>query len=212
MDPKAISSPPMPPPLRADAAAIAPPPAMPPPLPPVPGSPPPLASSPTAVALPGVEHSWLRRWPVYQLGMWVLAAAAVSAIPALLDIVAQVRQDEPAGISRWALGVLLASGLQAVYAVYLLQLPDWGTAWVLSLVMLVFATMYAVLLGALTLANQQSQLVQALELGELLVGGRASLWCLAMLCTYALLAYFSGRVSFRWRRAYWQCAGGEFRA
>lgn len=209
MDPKAIPSPLMPPPLRADAAVIAPPPAMPPP---VPGSSPPLAPSPRAVALPGVEHSWLRRWPVYQLGMWVLAAAAVSAIPALLDIVAQVRQDEPAGISRWALAVLLASGLQAAYAVYLLQLPDWGTAWVVSFVMLAFAAGYAALLGALTLASQQSQLVQALELGETLSGGGAAIWCLAMLGTYALLAYFSGRVSFRWRRVYWRSAGGEFRA
>jgi len=159
-----------------------------------------------------VEHSWLRRWPVYQLGMWVFAAAAVSAIPALLDIVAAGQQGEFSDISRWAWAVLLASGLQAAYAVYLLQLPDWGTAWVVSLVMLGFAAGYAALLGALTLASQQSQLVQALELGHTLSGGGAAIWCLAMLGAYALLAYFSGRVSFRWRRAYWRSAGGEARA
>jgi hypothetical protein len=139
--------------------------------------------------------------------MWVIAAAVVSAIPALLDIVALVRQDASAGISRWALALLLASGLQAVYAVYLLQLPDWGTAWVMSLVMLILATGYAALLGALTLANQQSQLVQFLELGDMLPGGQATVWCLAMLSLYSLLAYFSGRISFRWRRTYWRWAG-----
>lgn len=141
--------------------------------------------------------------------MWIFAAAAVSAIPALLDIAASAQQGESAGISRWAWAVLLASGLQVAYAVYLLQLPDWGTAWVVSLVMLVLAAGYAALLGALTLASRQSQIVQALELGETLSRGGAAIWCLAMLVTYAVLAYFSGRVSFRWRRAYWRNAGGE---
>jgi hypothetical protein len=206
--------PPPPPPLHADGApaerlllAAPPPSAAPPPLPPTSGTSPPLPPAPTASSLPGVEHSWIKRWPVYQLGMWVIAAAVVSAIPALLDIVALVRQDASAGISRWALALLLASGLQAVYAVYLLQLPDWGTAWVMSLVMLILATGYAALLGALTLANQQSQLVQFLELGDMLPGGQATVWCLAMLSLYSLLAYFSGRISFRWRRTYWRWAG-----
>jgi hypothetical protein len=182
--------------------------APPPPLPPASGTSPPLPPNPTEEALPGVEHSWIRRWPVYQLGMWVIAAAVVNAIPALLDIVALVRHDASAGISRWALALLLASGLQAVYAAYLLPLPDWGTAWVMSIVMLVFATGYAALLGALTLANQQSQLVQFLEVGDMLPGGQATLWCLAMLSVYSLLAYFSGRISFRWRRTYWRWANG----
>ncbi len=211
----AVPPPPAPPPLRSAAApadepllAAPPPTAAPPPIPPATGTSPPLPPAPTASSLPGVEHSWIRRWPVYQLGMWVIAAAAVGAIPALLDIIGHVRQGESVGISRWALALLLASGLQAVYAVYLLQLPDWGTAWVLSIVMLVFATGYAALLGALTLANQQSQLVQFLELGDMLPGGQATIWCLAMLSIYSLLAYFSGRISFRWRRIYWRWAGG----
>jgi hypothetical protein len=140
--------------------------------------------------------------------MWVIAVAAVGAIPALLDIIAHVRQGDTAGISRWALALLLASGLQAVYAAYLLQLPDWGTAWVMSIVMLVFATGYAALLGALTLANQQSQLVQFLEVGDLLPGGQATVWCLTMLGIYSLLAYFSGRISFRWQRVYRRWASG----
>jgi hypothetical protein len=140
--------------------------------------------------------------------MWIIVAAVVGVIPALLDIVAHVRHGESAGIARWALALLLASGLQAAYAGYLLQLPDWGTTWVLSIVMLVFATGYAALLGALTLANQQSQLVQFLELGDMLPGGQAMIWSLVMLGFYSLLAYFSGRISFRWRRVYCRWANG----
>jgi hypothetical protein len=207
---ESVPPPPEPPPLRSDAAPVdGPPPTAPapPPIPSSPGTSPPLPQVPTDSSLPGVEHTWLTRWPVYQLGMWVIVAAVVGVIPSLLDIVAHIRQGESAGISRWALALLLASGLQAAYAVYLLQLPDWGTAWVMSLVMLVFATAYAALLGALTLANQQSQLVQFLELGDMLPGGQATVWCLVMLGLYSLLAYLSGRISFRWRRTYWRWAG-----
>ena len=166
--------------------------------------PPPPASEP--VSLPGVEYHWIKRWPVYQLGMWVIAAAVVSVIPALLDVIQRVPQADAVWISRWALTLLLAGGLQIAYAVYLMQLPDWGTAWVLSIAMLVLATGYAALLGALTLANQQSQFIQFLELGDKLPGRQATTWCLLMLTLSGLLAYFSGRISFRWRRTYWRWA------
>jgi len=68
------------------------------------------------------------------------------------------------------------------------------------------ATAYAALLGALTLANQQSQFIQFLELGDKLPGRQATTWCLLMLVLSGLLAYFSGRTSFRWRRTYWRWA------
>lgn len=153
-----------------------------------------------------MEHDWLKRWPVYQLGLWVIAVAVVSVIPALLDLLQNARQTDSAGISRWALALLLAAGLQIAYAVYLMQLPDWGTTWVMSLVMLVLTTVYAALLGALMLAKPQSQFIQFLELGDKLPGQQATIWCLMMVILSAFLAYFAGRVSFRWRRAYWRWA------
>jgi hypothetical protein len=184
-------------PPTADAPPLVPPPAAPP------VAPPPAVAP---VALPGVEHDWLQRWPVYQLGLGVIVVAAVSAIPALLDLLRFARQTDAMGMSRWALALLLAAGLQIAYALYLMQLPDWGTAWVISIVMLVLATIYAALLGALTLAKPQSQFIQVLELGDKLPGHQAAIWCLMMLVLSAALAYFSGRISFRWRRAYWRWA------
>ncbi|NLF73299.1 MAG: hypothetical protein GX575_30035 [Candidatus Anammoximicrobium sp.] len=151
----------------------------------------------------------MKRWPVYQLGMWVIAVAVVSMIPALLNVTPSAPQADSAPVSRWALALLLAGGLQIAYAVYLIQLPDWGTAWVTSIVMLAFATAYAALLGILTLAGPQSQVVQFLELGDSLPGRQASTWCLLMLVLSGSLAYFCGCISFRWRRTYWRWARPE---
>ncbi len=206
LPPPTIESIPPPPPLpppRPDAAPFGTPAAaVPPPMHPPPAAPP----EPTPTKLPGVEHAWLRRWPVYQFGMWVIAVAIVGVIPALLDIIGHASHADAVWISRWALLLLLTSGLQIAYAVYLMQLPDWGTAWVTSVVMLLYAAGYAAMLGMLTLANQQSQIVQFLELGDKLPGHQATTWCLAMLTVSGLLAYFSGRISFRWRRTYWRWA------
>lgn len=211
-------APPSPPPLTAgdgrtaraaaEAAPIAPPPSLslPPPLPPPAAVSPPAPQVPDPPLLPGIEHSWLKRWPAYQIGLWLLAAAVVGVIPVLLDLVEHLRQSGSAGLSRWAWAQLMASGLQVVYAVYLLQIPDWGTLRVVSLVLLGLAAAYAALLGALTLAKSHSELVLFLELGVSGPRSQATIWCLVMLVVLGLLAYFSGRASIRWQRGYWRWA------
>lgn len=181
------------------------PPTAPPPLPP-PGAASPAAQVPDPPRLPGIEHSWLKRWAAYQIGLWLLAAAVVGMIPVLLDVVEHVRQSGSLALSRWAWAQLMASGLQVAYAVYLLQIPDWGTLRVVSLLMLGLAAGYAALLGALTLAKGHSELVLFLELGDGVSPSQAAIWCLLMLVVFGLLAYFSGRISIRWQRSYWRSA------
>jgi hypothetical protein len=155
-------------------------------------------------ALPvyGYEHSADQRWTVYQLGVSLALAALFGAVPAVLDMVAHVQAVESAGISRWAWVLLLTSGIQLAYAVYLVQLPDWSSVWTVSIVMLAFATAYAMLLGLLMLADNQSQLVRFLELTDARASHKAPGWCLIMLSICSLLAYFCGRISARWQHAY----------
>jgi len=178
-------------------------PAAPTPLPP-PAAVPPHAQMSADGPLPGVEHTWIKRWPAYQLGLWLIAAAVVGLIPVLLDMVEHLRQNGSAGISRWALMLLLAGGLQVVYAVYLLQLPDWATLRVVSVVSLVFAAAYAALLGALLLSKPHSELLVFLELADHVPRSQATTWCLVMLGMFGVLAYFGGRASIRWQRIYWR--------
>ncbi len=163
-----------------------------------------VPADPAANILPvrGYEHSADQRWTVYQLGASLALAALFGAVPAVLDIVAHFQAIESPGISRWAWVLLLASGIQLAYAAYLFQLPDWSSVWTVSIVMLVFATAYAMLLGLLLLADRQSQVIRFLELTDARAGHKATGWCLIMLSICSLLAYFSGRISSRWQHAY----------
>lgn len=150
----------------------------------------------------GYEHDIHRRRTVHYLGIALILTALFGAIPAVMDIAHNLRAIDPTGVSRWALALLLASGIQLAYAVYVIQLPDWSTAWVVSFVTLVTATGYAMFLGIAILAKPDSQIIQLLDPAYTVFGKKAAGWCLIMLSLSSLLAYFSGRISVRWRHAY----------
>jgi hypothetical protein len=149
----------------------------------------------------GCEHSWARRWTVYQLGAALGVMALFALLPAAMDVIEHLRTPDSPGIPRWVFALMLACGLQLAYAVYLFQLPDWSTVWVVSLAMLVLTTVYAMLFGLTTLADDQSLLIRWLELGDKLAGKKAAGWCLILLSLSSLMAYLCGRTSVRWHRA-----------
>ncbi len=133
------------------------------------------------------------------IGVALAAVAAISAIPAVLDVVAHLRTETSLGVTRWAYLVLMLAMLQCAYAAYVYQLPDWSTVWVVTIATLVMATGYAMMLGLTFISNGDAWAVRSLDLGDVIRGGRASLWCFLMLCLTSMVSYFSGRISVRWR-------------
>ena len=77
----------------------------------------------------------------------VLALAIVGIVPAVWDIVEYFRSTSSLGLSRWAYALLLIGVIQAAYAFYLAQLPDWSSVWVVTFVSLAIAVGYAAMLG-----------------------------------------------------------------
>jgi hypothetical protein len=156
----------------------------------------------------GYEHNADKRWTVYYLAAALAVAALFGIAPAVLDVVQHFQSVESTGIPRWAWILFLLGGIQIGYAVYLCQLPDWASVWVVSIVTLGLATAYAMLLGILLLSDGQSQVLRALELTTRSTGHQATGWCVIMLSITILLAYFSGRIGTAWQRAYRLATGG----
>jgi hypothetical protein len=150
------------------------------------------------------DRHWLPG--VYFLAAGLLAAALFGVVPAVWDVVEYLRYyDDVAAphVARWALVLLWLGLVQAAYACYLFQLPDWTSVWVVTLYSLALAGLYALMLGLLLIARADSLLVgpRGLQLADKLAGGRAALWCLAMTSVSIILAFFAGRLSLQWRRA-----------
>lgn len=182
---------------RVASAAVAPRGEQSPQPPAEPGEAPAPAKSP---ALPGIVHDRAKVLNVYQLAAAVIAMALFSIAPAAWDIVDYWRVPESQFVARWALVLLFLGAVQVAYAVYVIQLPDWGTVWVVTLVSLGLATLYAMVLGLTLISSESSPIVRFLQLEDKIAGSKAALWCLCMTSVAVLLAFFAGRLSVRWHR------------
>jgi hypothetical protein len=142
---------------------------------------------------------------VYQLAAALVAAALFSVAPAVWDLVEYIRIDDLDApfVARWALVLFFLGIVQLAYAVYLFQLPDWATVWVVTVLLLLMAAGYAAVLGMVLISDGDGLLVgpHGLQLADKLAGGQAALWCLCMVCVATILAFFAGRMSVRWRAA-----------
>jgi len=192
-----IAEPLSPPPVAAAEPENAPPIAVDPPAPPpfVP-----RMQDPVTVDL---NADAARTLAVYQLAAALVCAALFSVIPAVWDVVEYLRFAESPLVARWALGLFFLGVVQLAYAVYLFQLPDWTTVWVVTLFSLALAAVYAAALGLVLLSPADGFVVgnHGLQLADKLAGGKAALWCLCMVSLSIIVAFFAGRHSTRWYKA-----------
>jgi hypothetical protein len=138
----------------------------------------------------------------YVLAMLLVTLGIFSMVPGVLDIVRYLRDMDSGPVGRWTFVVFFLGFVHLAYAFYLGQLPDWSSSWVLTAVTLLQGAVYAAVLTALQLTGGQSQFVEVLDLSRHVDNGQARAWCFVMLCLTGMVAYFCGRVSMRWRRAF----------
>jgi hypothetical protein len=150
----------------------------------------------------GYELDAGKRRGARQLGMALALASLLNVAPAVIHVLEYARSDASQGVSPWACGLLLMGVVQLAYAFYAVQLPDWSTAWVVTLLTLAVAAVYAMLLAVVLSSTADGRIVHALQLSDLLGNGAAAAWCFAMLCFTGLFSYCSGRFAAGWRKVY----------
>lgn len=150
----------------------------------------------------GMRHDSSHVATAYWLGVALIVAALVGLIPAIMEFADHFRHaDTSAGIARWAYLLVLLGAVQIAYAIYVMQLPDWGTVWVVTAFSLLVAAGYATLLGFLLLSAEPSRTLGFLQLADGL-RQKAISWCFLMLCLNCLVTYLGGRSAAGWYRAH----------
>ena len=173
-------------------------------------TPPPLpeADGPEATNdLPGWEHPADRLVAVYLLGLVLLALALFGMVPAAMNVADVLSGSAADRVSRWSYVLLLAGLLQLGYAAYLVTVPDWSSVWMATLLTLLLAGLYALMLAVTLLGGADHSLVINLDLADQMPPpgrrfGKASAWCFAMLGLTCLFAYFGGRLGTRWHSSH----------
>lgn len=106
--------------------------------------------------------------------------------------------DSPA-LPRWIYLQAFVAVIHVVYAIYLLQIPDWSALKAVSVAMLVVAFVFGLVSTGLVAGGGQGAVAGFLELPHVLVY-QASIWCVAMLLLSTLMCYMGGREALNWQR------------
>lgn len=128
---------------------------------------------------------------VYRLAAILAVAVVLSMAP-----VVWLGHFDLGAAPAWACAVLLTAALQAFYLVWMVNAPDWATAWVVMLVFALVAAGYAVAMAA----AMTTPVDHPLLLGMSKVRYSAAPWCGAMVVVMGLGTWLSGRLSSQWRR------------
>jgi hypothetical protein len=135
------------------------------------------------------------------LALALLAPALVSGVPIALAAAGANAESGGWQLERWAVAVLGVGLLQVVYAIYLAQVPDWSSVWVVFLATLGTAAAYAAVMGLRLLASPGNPVLIALELeATRFSAGQQAGWCLIMMLLNVAVSYAAGRLGAAWRR------------
>ena len=127
---------------------------------------------------------------VYRLAALLLSAVVLSVVPVVwlghLNVVSA---------PGWARAVIIVAALQTLYVGWMLNAPDWATAWVVMLTFAGVATVYAL----------ATAMVMATPVDHPMIWGIGSIrhwvtpWCGGVVAVMAAATYLSGRTAARIR-------------
>ena len=133
---------------------------------------------------------------------WFAAGLILTSLVGLFPAVYGLFEYNAAGpyglLPAWCYLIFFVALVQFAYTIYLVQLVDWSSTWVLTVVTMLSATGYSVVLGLALLTPGRGQLVELLDLADQLPDRRVAAWSFIMLCLTSLWSYASGRFSIRW--------------
>jgi hypothetical protein len=134
------------------------------------------------------------------LAACLVVIAIVNVVPAVIYWYRWNSFDQVTPLPRWIYLQMFAALLHVIYAVFLIQVPDWATLKAVSFAMLAIAMSFGLISTGLTVGDGGGFVPVFLGLTPSLIR-RAGLWCVAMLCVATLASYLGGRESARWQRA-----------
>ena len=151
----------------------------------------------------GLEPDSQYRGTVASFAIGMLVLSLIEVIPAVVTIIQNSQLAEPERLNHWVYLLLLAGIIQLAYSIYLWQLPDFSSLWVVTLVSLTVATLHAFLLAIRVLADENHAIIAGLQLNlETLSPGKQAGWCMVVLILFGSYCYFSGKTALKWQQRF----------
>lgn len=168
--------------------------------PPLPPAPIPAPPPPPPPSLPGYECPARERNAVLGVACALGAVAFSLAAPAFYEIAEHMGAATSSGVARWAFALLALAALHISYAIYVWQVPDWASVFVVAIIELGHAMLLAFALGLLLASKTELALAQWFDLADAARSDLARLWCFFALALSSAVAFLSGRYGLAWRK------------
>lgn len=170
---------------------------------PSPPPPPEPESEPTAVSAASISpwhYAQLHhRRVVSYFCAGIIGLAMIGVLPIVFSLLQSRAPATTFEIQRWAYVLVLIGVLQLAYAVYLVQIPDWSSVWIISIATLLLATAYATVMGIRLLAGDGNPVILFFDLHDnLFSSGQEAGWCFIMLLLTGAFSFLAGRFGTRW--------------
>ncbi len=134
------------------------------------------------------------------LAACLIVVGLINAGPALSFLYQCRELDQPGAVPRWVWLQIFVALIHLIYAIYLMQIPDWASLRAVSITMLAVAMAFAATATGLLGSSGNAVLPAFLQLDGSQIR-QARLWCVAMLCVATAASYVGGRGSAKWQRA-----------
>ena len=130
----------------------------------------------------------------------ILTLGCFHAVPAIVHLInLPETSDSTLPVSRWIFCCFLLTGIYVAYAVYAFQISDWSVLFVVAILQLGMAALFAVLCGALYVDRGSGLIGRFLQIPrELNVS--ATIWCATLMCICGLFSYVAWREASRWKQ------------
>ncbi len=126
-------------------------------------------------------------------------AALVNLGPAIYYWVQWSQAVDGQALPRWIYLQVFVAAIHFVYAIYLVQVPDWSSLRSVGFAMLGFAVVFGIVSTGLVVGGGEGIVSQFLEL-PFVIAYKATIWCVAMLVLSTLLCFVIGREAANWQR------------
>ena len=120
-------------------------------------------------------------------------------IPAVFHWYQWTQAESESPIARWIYLQIFIAAIHVLYAIYLVQIPDWSALRSVAVAMLAVAAVFGLISTGLLLGGNDGSIAKFLDLPYVL-SRSATIWCVAMLCLATLMTFMSGRESLNWQR------------
>ena len=131
--------------------------------------------------------------------VFIIVVGLINLVPGIYHWYLWAQEPLASELPRWIYMLIFLAVIHLLYAVFVLQVPDWSALRAVSVVMLLVAAVCGFISVGIVLGGASSPTVRFLGIHYSMLNS-AIIWCVAMLLLAIVTSYMTAKESYNWQR------------